>query len=154
MSSHASWQKELLEIQRFGCVRSSRRPLSSDHCVSVTDGDDWPSGSLQVHRGEANWTTSLDLIVQIAERIASSDNLSLLFTHPSVTRAIRRSLYRRLEVGLLTLEPDLAISRLFNTCEALCAVSAHPVRSRLELESLGVEARGHDTHPYSYRSTF
>jgi hypothetical protein len=102
-------------------VRSSRRLLSGANRISDTDCDDRSSGSLQLHSGQANRTISLDLIAQIAEYIAFPDNLSLLFIHPSVTRAIQCSLYRRLEIGVLTLVPDIAISRLVHTREVLCA---------------------------------
>jgi hypothetical protein len=128
--------------------------LSSDNRVSATDSDDRPSGSSRLHPGQANWTISLDLIVQIADYLAFPDNLSLLFLHPSINRAIQRNLYRRLEVGLLSLEPDLAVSRLINTREVLCAGSTHPIRSRLELESLEIDAIGHAIHPCGYLSTF
>jgi hypothetical protein len=153
LSTHKSWKKELPDIQRFGCVRRSRRSLSSDDRVSATDSVDRTGVSLQFHPGQASWTISLDLIVQIAGHIAFPDNLSLLFIHPFITRTIQRSLYRRLEVGLLMLEPDLTVSRLVNTREVLCARSTHPVRSRLELDSLEVDAIGHDAHPCSYLST-
>jgi hypothetical protein len=93
-------------------------------------------------------------MVQIAEHIAFPENRSLLFLHTSITRALRSSLYRRLEIGLLSLEPDLAVSRLAKTREVLCAGSTHPVQGLLELESLEVDADGHGVHPCSYLSTF
>jgi hypothetical protein len=154
VSAREPCKKELLETLRFVCACRSRMSLSSDKRVSGADSDDRPSGSSQVHPGQANWTISLDLIVQIADHIAFPDNLSLLFLHPSINRAIQRSLYRRLEVGLLSLEPDLAVSRLTNTREVLCAGSTHLVRGRLELESLEIDAIGHAIHPCSYVSTF
>lgn len=154
LTSHTSWKEGLCEIRRFDCFRRPRRSLSSDNRVSATDRDDRPSGSLQCPRGPTRWTIPLDLVVEIAGYIAFPDNISLLFLHTSVTRALRSSLYRRLEVGILTLEPDLAVSRLLGTHEVLCAGSTHPVRGRLELESLEVDAIGHDIHPCGYLSTF
>lgn len=78
----------------------------------------------------------------------------MLFLHPAITRVLANSLYRRLEIGELTYEPDLSVSRLSNTREVRCAGSTHPVRGGLELESLEIDAMGHGHHTCVYLSTF
>lgn len=64
------------------------------------------------------------------------------------------SVYRRLHLGLLSYEPDLDVSRLATSREIYCAGSTHPVRGKLKLDSLELDASGHWHHSCCYLSAF
>lgn len=104
--------------------------------------------------GEYTWKLPLELIAQIAGHLAFPENRSLLLVHPAITVTLKHSVYRQVHVGLLSYEPDLYVSRLTTTREVSCAGSSHPVRGRLELESLEIDATGHWPHSCGYLSAF